>query len=161
MSAEFFHNKLFLLRKRPNPSGPEHKLSAVLTVRPERVTSFERNDCARGEDGQRRVTQVQTLLNSELIFRDASAGLATLMVGPPPVSDDEAHTREIIALSLKLERLCDRLGVPFFSSVPFVGNADSTWRAEAALSSPKSIAPQDFGAEFGRKTGRHSRGCQQ
>jgi lysophospholipase L1-like esterase len=53
------------------------------------------------------------------------------MVGPPPVTDSPARNEAVALLSGRIQEICGRLGVPFFSTAPFARANYATWRAEA------------------------------
>jgi lysophospholipase L1-like esterase len=97
------------------------------------VFSFGLNDCADDEHGVGpRVPPMQTVDNATAILRDASSWLPTLMVGPLPVTESRRRNDQVIALSEQLQRVCERLRVPFYSTVRFAEIAYRTWRMEAA-----------------------------
>lgn len=79
------------------------------------VVSFGVND-AMAEDGRRRVPEDRTVDNlARLVERARTRGLAVLVVGPPPVADDDVNAR-IAALDARLAAAAAALGVPFVST---------------------------------------------
>lgn len=92
------------------------------------VVAFGVND-ATVEDGHRRVPETRTVDNLRALVEGARArGLAVLVVGPPPIADDDVNAR-LVALDARLRVTATVLEVPF---VPTVGplRDDPVWRAE-------------------------------
>lgn len=95
------------------------------------VFSFGLNDLARDEAGASRIAPARTLANAAEILGEASALWPTLMVGPPPITDDAGRNAEIVRLSADLGRLCADAGVPFLDLTAFAVEHLALWRAEA------------------------------
>lgn len=96
---------------------------------PRLVFSFGANDVM--PDGEAtRVAQAQTRANAQAILSAAARVGPVLMVGPPPVADDDANAR-IAGIDALLGDVCDRLSIPFLSVYPALEH-DSVWRREAA-----------------------------
>lgn len=85
------------------PEGVDHRL----------LFAFGTNDCADDGAGKRRVPLAKTLGNAEAILTGARAMAPTLMIGPPPMLDDEEADERIAELEGKLGALCQRLDIPF------------------------------------------------
>jgi acyl-CoA thioesterase I len=79
------------------------------------VFSFGVNDCVSEKPGCVRVPEAAAIANARSILTKASAGLPTLMIGPPPIGDAELDER-VKRLSARLNALCDELSVPFLST---------------------------------------------
>ncbi|MDC7122780.1 GDSL-type esterase/lipase family protein [Cellulomonas fimi] len=94
------------------------------------VVSFGVND-ATLEDGRRRVPEDRTGDNLRRLVEGARArDLAVLVVGPPPIADDDVDAR-LVALDAHLHVTAAAVDVPY---VPTVGSLldDPVWRAEVA-----------------------------
>jgi len=93
------------------------------------VFSFGANDTAI-HDRRRRLTLEATLANTQAILSDAQASWPVLMIGPPPVADED-HDKRIAELSDALHAVADTLGVPYLDVfTPLM--ALPAWRQEAA-----------------------------
>ena len=92
------------------------------------VFSFGVNDCVTEERGQPRVPEAASIINARELLGTAKAWLPTLMIGPPPTSDDELNWR-VKHLSDRLGALCNELSVPFLSPWDRL-LADDTWRRD-------------------------------
>jgi len=78
------------------------------------VFEFGMND-VREVNGRMQVSDADTVAAARRILGEASEWKPTLMVGPPPVSDDPRNSR-VRAISERLAVLCGELHVPFFES---------------------------------------------
>ena len=78
------------------------------------VFEFGIND-VREVNGRMQVNDADTVAAARRILGEASEWKPTLMVGPPPVSDDPRNSR-VRAISERLAVLCGELHVPFFES---------------------------------------------
>ena len=95
------------------------------------IFAFGTNDCARGEEGDPRLSPEATLANAEAILREAAALAPTLVLGPLPVLDDEAIDARVARLEPRIAAIAARLGLPF---VPLfdVARRSEAWRRGAA-----------------------------
>src|SRR5690348_6907770 len=75
------------------------------------VFSFGTNDTTI-EDGRERVPPVASVEHAAAILREAERRCPVLMVGPPPLADDDQN-RRIVALSRQFERLCKQFDLPY------------------------------------------------
>lgn len=75
------------------------------------VFSFGVND-ATVENGKPRVELAESLENTRQILQIASQRYPVLMIGPPPVADDD-HNSRITTLSEQFRHLCSELDVPY------------------------------------------------
>jgi len=75
------------------------------------VFLFGANDTAV-VDGQRRVPLDETLANARLLLQTVNRSVPVLMIGSPPV-DDEEHNRRISELSVALARTASTKSVPY------------------------------------------------
>ncbi|WP_449221696.1 GDSL-type esterase/lipase family protein [Tistrella mobilis] len=75
-----------------------------------------------------RLPMAESLANAEGILRVAGARRPVLMIGPPPIAEDEANLR-IRALSDALGPICRRLSVPWLPVFDALA-ADPVWMAE-------------------------------
>jgi acyl-CoA thioesterase I len=92
------------------------------------VVSFGVNDTML-DGGVPRVAPAESVANLEEII--GRTRLPLLVVGPPPIADDE-HAARIADLSGRYRELCARQAVPFAEVHPAL--LDSPWIAEARLS---------------------------
>jgi lysophospholipase L1-like esterase len=92
------------------------------------VFSFGVNDCVTEVSGQCRVLEAASINNARELLGTAKAWLPTLMIGPPPTSDDELNAR-VVHLSDRLGALCDDLSIPFLSPLQRL-LSDETWRRD-------------------------------
>jgi lysophospholipase L1-like esterase len=96
---------------------------------PRLVFSFGVNDTIAEGDGTRIVPHA-SLANARAILTEAAARCPVLMVGPPPLPDDEQSGR-IATLSAAFAGMCAELGVPYLETcAPLL--ATPVWCAEAA-----------------------------
>jgi acyl-CoA thioesterase-1 len=96
------------------------------------VFSFGLNDSAVDPGFSKpRVCRHDTLANARAIVEEASAWLPVLVLGPLPVTADPGRNDTVAHLSDDLGTICRRVGVPYFSTVPFARANYETWRAEA------------------------------
>ncbi len=93
------------------------------------VLSFGVNDTTV-EDGQLRVAPEQSLENARAIITHVQQKHMVVMVGPPPIADDDQNTR-ITELDKAFGVLCDELAVPYLSVAEWLID-DLLWRAEVA-----------------------------
>ena len=92
------------------------------------VFSFGVND-AHLENGNPRVSEVESLKNAYTMLTDAGRLCPVLMVGPPPVVDPGVCAR-LEVLNESFRAITSRLRVPFIDVLhPLM--ADGTWQAEA------------------------------
>ena len=94
------------------------------------VFSFGANDC-RGETGTPRVDPGASLANARAILGTAKTHHPTLMLGPPPLSDDAAADAAIATLSPALAGLCRELAIPYLELHRPL-SAIGLWRIELA-----------------------------
>jgi len=93
------------------------------------VFSFGTND-NRIEDGVRFVEEKASVLCARRILTQAKAMFPILMVGPPPIADDQMN-RRTASLSAAYTALCAELGVPYLETYqPLKENA--LWMQEVA-----------------------------
>jgi len=76
------------------------------------VFSFGLNDLTV-EDGKPRVSRANSLGNLHAILDQARRGYQVLMVGPPPMLDDDGHAMPVAQLSAQYASVCHELGVPY------------------------------------------------
>jgi lysophospholipase L1-like esterase len=94
------------------------------------LVSFGVNDTTVDGDGVRVPPAASAVNLQALLGEAAAAGIAALVVGPPPVADATQNVR-IAALGEVFAAVCAGAGVPF---VPVFDDlrADRTWMAEVA-----------------------------
>ncbi|MET9021332.1 GDSL-type esterase/lipase family protein [Actinopolymorpha sp. NPDC004070] len=98
------------------------------------VLSFGTNDTAleAREGGAERVPSVGTLaVLADLLEWTRRRGLATLVVGPPALTDD-SHNERLLALTVLMRELTARRRVPFVALTQAFAE-DTRWRAELAI----------------------------
>ncbi|HEY7294529.1 MAG TPA: GDSL-type esterase/lipase family protein [Dehalococcoidia bacterium] len=93
------------------------------------VFSFGTNDTTV-EDGRRRVPPDESLANAAAILGGAARLYPVLMVGPPPLADDEQNGRTV-ALSREFAAVCEAAGVPYLPVVEALLTSPH-WLREAA-----------------------------
>lgn len=95
------------------------------------VVSFGSNDMIE-EDGRVRVDPARCLANlASILDESGRRGMATLIVGPPPVIDaGEGHLGRVSALADEMAALCRERHVPFTATTRHLAN-DSSWTGEA------------------------------
>lgn len=77
------------------------------------VFSFGTND-NRVEDGLRFVEEKDSVLCARRVLTQAKALFPVLMVGPPPIADDDMN-RRAESLTAAYAELCEELDVPYLS----------------------------------------------
>ncbi|MEM9162466.1 MAG: GDSL-type esterase/lipase family protein, partial [Cyanobacteria bacterium P01_F01_bin.4] len=104
-----------------------HRLPAGCT--PKLVFSFGANDMTF-EKGTHRVSPAASIRCAQRILTQALNVAPTLLVGPPPIADDLAHSQRIAQLSEQYAQLCHTLSVPYLETCqPLL--ATSVWMEEA------------------------------
>jgi len=95
------------------------------------VVSFGSNDMIE-EDGKLRVDPARCLANlASILDESGRRGMATLVVGPPPVIDaGEGHLRHTSALADEMATLCREHQVPFTAITRDLAD-DPSWNMEA------------------------------
>ncbi|MFD6895693.1 GDSL-type esterase/lipase family protein [Rhodococcus sp. NPDC060086] len=94
------------------------------------IMSFGVNDTTL-QDGSLRVEPAETESTLAAILEDAAShGWPTLVVGPPPIADEQQNTRTA-ALDERLAALCQGLTVPYLHTFSHLAGATS-WMREAA-----------------------------
>jgi len=94
------------------------------------VFSFGAND-ATLEDGRERVAPGVSAATLERVLHEAATlGLASFVVGPPPVGE-AAHDARIVALAQRFAAVCEACATPFVDVAGALG-ASEIWVAEAA-----------------------------
>lgn len=91
------------------------------------VFSFGTNDTTFDE-GQRRVSENQSLRNFENILSGAREVYPTLMIGPPPILDTDQNLRTA-ELNRQYKKRSDDLNVPYLDIFQTLEDS-STWRDE-------------------------------
>jgi lysophospholipase L1-like esterase len=76
------------------------------------VFSFGLNDLVI-EGGRQRVSMPESLANLHAILDEAKERYPLLMVGPPPMLDDDSLPLPVIELSARYATVCQNLGVPY------------------------------------------------
>ncbi len=107
------------------------------------VFSFGVNDTVI-EDGQRRVSLENSIENARTILLKASKQYDVIMIGMPPINDDEQNKR-IKELDSKYQELCNALNIPYLSTFNRLLH-DKVWRDEVALND--GAHPRDKGYEI-------------
>ena len=107
------------------------------------VFSFGVNDTVI-ENGHRRVSLEKSVENARSILLDASKKYNVIMIGMPPVDDDE-HNKRIKELDLKFQDLCKELGIPYLSIFNKLYH-DAIWREETTMND--GAHPKDKGYEI-------------
>lgn len=80
------------------------------------VFSFGVNDTVI-EGGKTRVSLLNSIFNVRQILREAQELYPVIMVGPPPMLDNDQNTR-IAELSTYFSRICKELNVPYLDVFP-------------------------------------------
>jgi acyl-CoA thioesterase I len=86
------------------------------------VVSFGVNDTVI-EDGHIRVPEYTSITNFEKIIKYLKPKYRVILVGPPPINDDE-HNLRIKSLSDKLENKAKSLDIPFIELFSKLKNDD-------------------------------------
>lgn len=94
------------------------------------VFSFGVNDSTVDETGRPRVALADSLAHAGAMLAEAARRHPTLMVGPPPIDDDDVNARTR-TLSAALASLCGDLGVPFLDIFTPLEH-HPVWRREVA-----------------------------
>jgi lysophospholipase L1-like esterase len=112
-----------------------HRWQAEVTARLPRdvdgriVFSFGANDMTL-EEGEVRVPLAESLQNTRSLLATAQQLFPTIMVGPPPLLEDELNQR-IASLSQQLTLVCEAMKVPYlevFTSLQHI----QAWKEEVA-----------------------------
>lgn len=107
------------------------------------VFSFGVNDTVI-ENGQRRVSLESSIENAKTILLNASKKYDVIMIGMPPIDNDEQNER-IKELDDKYQELCKNLNIPYLSIFNrLVYN--EIWKDEVALND--GAHPRDKGYEI-------------
>jgi lysophospholipase L1-like esterase len=104
------------------------------------VFSFGVNDTVI-ENGQIRVSLENSIENAKTILLNASKKYDVIMIGMPPINDDEQNER-IKELDRKYYELCNELNIPYLSIFNRLVH-DKIWRDEVALND--GAHPRDKG----------------
>jgi len=112
------------------PKGSQNKI----------IFSFGVNDTVI-ENGQRRVSLEDSIKNAKEILSSASKTFDVIMIGLPPIDDDE-HNQRIKELDRKYQELCKALDVPYLSIFDTLYH-DEVWREE--VSHNDGAHPRDKG----------------
>lgn len=107
------------------------------------VFSFGVNDTVI-ENGQRRVSLENSIENAKTILLNASKKYEVIMIGMPPVAEDEQN-ESIKELDRKYQKLCNELDIPYLSIFNRLVH-DKTWKDEVALND--GAHPRDKGYEI-------------
>lgn len=107
------------------------------------VFSFGVNDTII-ENGQRRVSLDKSIENAKKLLSDASKQYDVLMIGLPPIDDDEQN-KSIKELDHKFQELCKELNIPYLSIFNTLYH-NEIWREEVALND--GAHPRDNGYEI-------------
>ncbi|GCE21245.1 GDSL-type esterase/lipase family protein [Dictyobacter kobayashii] len=92
------------------------------------VFSFGVNDTVY-EDGRPRVAPRESLQHAREMLQRAQALRPTLMVGPPPMPEDEQNQR-IAWLSARFDQLCQELAIPYLATFEPLLRVEA-WKSEA------------------------------
>ena len=93
------------------------------------VFSFGVNDITL-EDSKQRVSLGESIANARLILLAARSFFPTIMVGPPPVLEDERNQR-IALLSEQLAQVCEALTIPYLEVFTHLKQIQA-WKEEIA-----------------------------
>jgi lysophospholipase L1-like esterase len=93
------------------------------------VFSFGANDMIL-EDGQLRVPRASSLQNTQSLLATAQQLFPTIMIGPPPLLDEEVNQR-IASLSQHLAGVCEAINVPYLEVFTALEHAP-LWKQEIA-----------------------------
>lgn len=107
------------------------------------VFSFGVNDTVI-ENGQRRVSLESSIENAKTILLNASKKYDVIMIGMPPINDDEQNER-IKELDDKYQELCKKLNIPYLSIFNRLVH-NEIWKDEVALND--GAHPRDKGYEI-------------
>jgi lysophospholipase L1-like esterase len=107
------------------------------------VFSFGVNDTVI-ENGQRRVSLQKSVENARAILFNASKKYDVIMIGMPPINDDE-HNERIKKLDRKYYELCNELNIPYLSIFNKLVH-DQIWKEEVSLND--GAHPRDKGYEI-------------
>ncbi len=107
------------------------------------VFSFGVNDTVI-ENGQRRVSLEKSIENTKTILLHASEKYDVIMIGMPPINDDE-HNERIKELDDKYQELCNELHIPYLSIFNRLLH-DQIWKEEVSLND--GAHPKDKGYEI-------------
>lgn len=93
------------------------------------VFSFGVNDTTI-EGGKERVALAESIQNARTILQSASSFFPTIMVGPPPIQEEEQNQR-IARLSGQFALVCETLAIPYLEIfTPLQGTKE--WQEEVA-----------------------------
>ena len=115
------------------PKGLENKV----------VFSFGVNDTVI-ENGQRRVSLENSIANAKTMLLNASKKYDVIMIGMPPINDDEQN-ESIKELDSKYQELCNGLNIPYLSIFNRLRH-DKIWKEEVTLND--GAHPRDKGYEI-------------
>lgn len=93
------------------------------------IFSFGVNDTAF-ENGKERVVLEESIENTRQMLLTAKGFFPTIMVGPPPVLEEE-HSRRIVHLSNRLALMCETIEVPYLEICAPLQQV-SIWKEEVA-----------------------------
>lgn len=105
----------------------EVQLRFPMSCQPFVVFSFGANDTTL-EDGQRRVSEAQSIDNVRQILRVAKELYSVVMIGPPPMADPDQN-RRTGQLSQFFAEVAENEGVPFLSVFDHLMK-DEVWMSE-------------------------------
>lgn len=92
------------------------------------VFSFGANDMTI-EQGCNRVDLATSVATAQRLLQAASRQYPVLMIGPPAIASDVAHTERIAHLSNQYGDLCSTLGIPYLETCQFTAQSE-LWMAE-------------------------------
>ncbi len=101
------------------------------TVDPRVVFAFGNNDAADGVESNARVPLEETLENAEDTLSRAANWLPSLMISPIPQTGSIITDNRIDGICSSLEKLCQRLEVPFLDLREAPREIWQIWRTEA------------------------------
>lgn len=107
------------------------------------VFSFGVNDTVI-ENGQKRVSLENSIENAKTILVNAIKKYDVIMIGMPPIDDDEQNKR-IKELDIKYQALCNALEIPYLSIFEKLAN-DKVWKNEVLAND--GAHPRDKGYEI-------------
>ncbi len=104
------------------------------------VFAMGTNDCARGAEGDPRLSREDCLANTEAVLREAASLAPTLVLGPLPVLDDTEIDARVAALEPAIAAVAAKLNLPFVPLFGFATSSEAWCRGAASRDGTHSDA---------------------